>query len=173
MADAVAQFRELAEARDQRLLVPKRASKQRPERLVDDRVLELAQIEVLELAGERPVVVTSSAGFFFAAAGAARLPSANVGGQLRGVAVQASSISLRRPARPPRPARRAREVRRQVKPLLHQQVLDRVLERPLALGKKLLEVVWRERVAQEDLEGRRRDEVRLKDRPNGGLAVLP
>ena len=55
------------------------------------------------------------------------------------------------------------ELRWQIETFLDEQVLDRVLDRPLALGEERLEVVGRERVAEQDVERGRRDEVRLED----------
>ena len=57
MADAVAQLGELVEPLNERLLVRKPRVKQRGERPARQRILELAQIGVLELANKRRVVV--------------------------------------------------------------------------------------------------------------------
>ena len=117
-----------------------RGLKQRGERLARHRILELAQIGVLELAGQRRVVVGVERRVLLAR----RLKPfvdllEHVGWELRCVAAERFAYQ---------PAKRQLDrfdlgvqlakLRRQIQPLLHEEVFDRFLKRALTLREERL-----------------------------------
>src|SRR5438309_1056798 len=64
------------------------------------------------------------------------------------------------------------QLRREVEALLDEQVFDGILQGTLALRDERFEVTRTEWGAEQNVECGRRNEVRLKNRPNGGLAIL-
>ena len=118
-------------------LFAKRASKERPVRLAQDRILDLSQVGVLELAGQRLVVGQVERRVLLRSG---LKPLVDLLQHVRGQA------ALHRRPRPRRCSAQSQlhlldlrielaQLWRQVEALLDQQILDRVLQRALALGK--------------------------------------
>src|SRR5690606_28772222 len=134
VADAVAQVGELAEALDQRLLVGEAAFEARPERFARDGSLQLPQVGVLELAGERRVALAIQRGVLLRSYLQSLLDLLQyMRRELGRIAVQGLvNASSQGQFDGLDPRVQLPELGREVQALLHQQVLDRVLNRALA-----------------------------------------
>lgn len=174
MADRVPELCELVEAVRQLLLGAEQLRKAGPIGLAGDRVLELAEIGVLQDPGERRIVVVVHRRVLAGGSGEAlaNLLSHMLWKQIRiackaiddgGPNGQLDGLDL--PIKLP-------QLGREVEPLLDQQILDRCLDRALPLVEEHGEILGPEWISEKDVKRDRGDEVGFERGSHSCFAVV-
>ena len=138
-----------------------------PGGLAGDRVLKLTEVAEFKLPCQGLVVVHIKGGILLRRPLDALLDLlANMGRQLVWVAIEGPfDNSAQAKFDPFHGLVELTQLRRQVEPLLDEEILYRLLEGTLALGDEIFEVLRSEGIPQQDRLGRGRDEVRTRGSP--------